>query len=52
MQSSVKEHAAIVDAIIARDPDAAKAATRDHVRLLMKYIEPLETERPELFKPC
>lgn len=51
MQSAIKEHAAIVAAIIARDPEAAKLATRDHVRLLVKYIEPLEAERSDLFKP-
>lgn len=50
MQTSVKEHAAIVDAIINRDPETAKQAIRTHVRLLVEYIEPLETERPELFK--
>ncbi|NRB20402.1 MAG: GntR family transcriptional regulator [Rhodobacteraceae bacterium] len=52
MQSSVDEHAAIVAAIIARDPETAKQAIRNHVRQLVKYIEPLETERPELFKPA
>ena len=51
MQAALQEHTAIVQAIIARDPETAKAATRDHVRLLVEYIEPLETERPELFQP-
>lgn len=52
MQSSVKEHGAIVAAIIDRDPETAKQAIRNHVRLLVQYIEPLESERPELFKPA
>jgi len=51
MQTSVAEHAAIVAAIIDGDPETAKQAIRNHVRQLVKYIEPLETERPELFKP-
>jgi len=50
MQASIKEHAAIVAAIIAGDPVTAKEATRNHVRSLIEYIEPLEVERPELFK--
>jgi DNA-binding GntR family transcriptional regulator len=28
---SVLEHAAIIDAIVARDPDAAQAAVREHL---------------------
>ncbi len=51
IQETFREHQKIVDAIAARDPDAARQATRHHLRQLIKYIEPLETERPELFKP-
>ena len=48
---TLEEHRAIVDALRARDPEAARDATRRHLRQLVRYIEPLERERPELFDP-
>jgi len=51
IQETLDEHQQIVDAIAARDAPAARRAIRFHLRQLVKYIEPLETERPELFEP-
>ncbi len=48
---TLQEHQQIVEAIAVRDADAARSATRFHLRQLMKYIEPLERQRPELFEP-
>lgn len=50
-QSTLAEHQAIVAALAARDPDAARAAVRHHLRQLMHHLEPLERTRPELFDP-
>jgi DNA-binding GntR family transcriptional regulator len=46
---TVKEHAAIVDAIEKKDPAQATQAMRFHLGQLIHRIAPLETERPELF---
>lgn len=35
VKASVEEHAAIVDAIVARDPDAAERSMRDHIRSVL-----------------
>ncbi len=48
---TVDEHRAIVDALEARDPRAAREATQTHLRQLLRYLEPLEREHPELFQP-
>lgn len=45
------EHAAILEAIQSRDPDAAVAQMRLHLGQLISQIEPLEKQRPELFRP-
>lgn len=50
-QATLEEHRRIIDAIAAHDPDAARAAVRAHLRQLIRYLEPLERERPELFDP-
>jgi len=50
LAATLAEHRAIVAALAARDPVAARAATRHHLRQLLALIEPLERERPELFK--
>lgn len=49
MQATLNEHKAIVAALEARDPQAAREATRHHLRQLIKFLEPLVQERPELF---
>ena len=49
MQATLTEHRAIVAALEARDPEAARKATRHHLRQLILLLEPLVAERPELF---
>lgn len=49
--ATLDEHRAILAALEARDPDAARAATRSHLRQLVTYLEPLERSHPELFHP-
>ncbi len=49
--ATVEEHRAIVAALEAHDPEAARAAVRLHLRQLISYLEPLERTRPELFAP-
>jgi len=51
IQETFEEHCQIVDAIASRNPRNARKAMRDHLRQLIKSLEPLEMERPELFKP-
>jgi GntR family transcriptional regulator, rspAB operon transcriptional repressor len=51
VQATLKEHHAIIEALEARDPDAARAATQYHLRQLILILEPLVRERPELFAP-
>lgn len=48
---TLQEHRAIVATLEARDPQAARAAVRHHLAQLVRYLEPLERERPELFDP-
>jgi DNA-binding GntR family transcriptional regulator len=47
--ATLDEHRAILAALEARDPAAARLATRHHLRQLITYLEPLERERPDLF---
>lgn len=49
VQATLDEHQAILAAIEARDPAAARAATQHHLAQLMRFLEPLVTARPELF---
>jgi DNA-binding GntR family transcriptional regulator len=51
IQATLAEHQAILAALEARDPDAARAAVRSHLRQLITYLEPLERDRPDLFNP-
>ncbi len=51
IQETVAEHREIIDAIKAGNHQQARTATRSHLRQLIKYLEPLEIERPELFEP-
>lgn len=52
ISATLDEHRAILAALEARDPDAARLATRHHLRQLLTYLEPLERERPDLFDPA
>ena len=49
VQATLLEHHAILSALEARDPVAARAATQYHLRQLILVLEPLVVERPELF---
>ncbi|MCC0035006.1 MAG: GntR family transcriptional regulator [Hoeflea sp.] len=49
MQATLEEHKAIVAALEAGDPEAARKATRHHLGQLILLLEPLVDERPELF---
>jgi DNA-binding GntR family transcriptional regulator len=51
VQSTYVEHQAILAAIEARDPVAARAATRLHLGRLVGFLEPLALARPDLFEP-
>ncbi|WP_240784223.1 MULTISPECIES: GntR family transcriptional regulator [Tabrizicola] len=52
VQATLAEHQAILAAMEARDPQAARAAVQAHLRQLITYLEPLERERPDLFNPA
>lgn len=52
VQATLAEHQAIVVALEARDPAAAREAVQSHLRQLLTYLEPLERDRPELFHPA
>jgi DNA-binding GntR family transcriptional regulator len=47
---TLDEHRAIVAALEARDPAAAREAVRHHLGQLIRHLEPLERDRPELFE--
>jgi DNA-binding GntR family transcriptional regulator len=47
---TLAEHKAIVAAIEARDPDAARKATRKHLQQLLLNLEAIEQDRPDLFE--
>lgn len=49
--ATLAEHRAILAALEARDPDAARSAIRSHLRQLVTYLEPLERSHPDLFNP-
>ncbi len=48
---TLEEHRLIIAALEARDADAARATTQNHLRQLLRYLEPLEREHPEMFAP-
>lgn len=50
--ATLAEHRAILAALEARDPAAARVAVQAHLRQLITYLEPLERDRPELFSPA
>ena len=49
--ATLAEHRAILAALEARDPTAARQAVRHHLRQLLTYVEPLERSHPDLFNP-
>jgi DNA-binding GntR family transcriptional regulator len=51
IEATLAEHQAILQALEARDPVAARKAVQDHLRQLVTYLEPLERDRPDLFNP-
>ncbi|MCX7889938.1 MAG: GntR family transcriptional regulator [Rhodobacteraceae bacterium] len=52
VEATLGEHRAIVAALEARDPEAARRAVQVHLRQLLRYLEPLERDRPDLFDPA
>ena len=50
VRETLQEHHRILVALEARDPVAARATTRQHLRQLIAYLEPLEDAHPELFR--
>ena len=51
VEATLAEHQAIIAAIEARDPGAAREATRVHLGKLIGILEPLAQNRPDLFDP-
>jgi DNA-binding GntR family transcriptional regulator len=51
VEATLAEHQTILAALEARDPAAARAAVQGHLRQLLRFLEPLERDRPELFNP-
>ncbi|MCY4307825.1 MAG: GntR family transcriptional regulator [Rhodobacteraceae bacterium] len=49
INNTVNEHEAIVKAIQMGNPDSATSAMRSHLQQLIKHLEPLEKQCPELF---
>ncbi|MFM0550582.1 FCD domain-containing protein [Paraburkholderia sediminicola] len=46
-----KQHARIVSALKAHDPDAAEAAMRDHLREILVSLGPVAERDPDWFEP-
>jgi GntR family transcriptional regulator, rspAB operon transcriptional repressor len=46
---TLQEHRAIVAALAAHDPMAARLAVQRHLGQLLRFLEPLERDRPDLF---
>jgi DNA-binding GntR family transcriptional regulator len=49
VQATLAEHQAILAALEARDPVAARAATKHHLGRLVAVLETLLADQPELF---
>lgn len=49
VRDTLAEHEAIVAALEARDPEAARAATKTHLSQLILNLEAIERDRPDLF---
>ena len=44
------QHAAIVEAIAARDPDAAEESVRRHLRRILQHLPIIRSDAPDLFR--
>jgi DNA-binding GntR family transcriptional regulator len=51
LRASLNEHEAIVGAIDAEDPDAAREAMKRHLAITAARLETLARQQPELFSP-
>ena len=51
MGKLVRQHKAIVNAVAARDPTAAEAAMRTHLREILKTLPAVAASKPEFFEP-
>lgn len=49
VSDTLEEHRAIVDALEARDPEGARQATKFHLSQLLRHLEAVERDRPDLF---
>jgi DNA-binding GntR family transcriptional regulator len=47
----IKQHARIVSALKAHDPDAAEEAMRDHLREILVSLGPVAERNPDWFEP-
>jgi GntR family transcriptional regulator, rspAB operon transcriptional repressor len=47
--ATLEEHLQILHALEARDPEASRLAIRRHLGQLLRLLEPLERDRPDLF---
>lgn len=50
VKDTLAEHKAIVAALEAHDPEAARQATKTHLRQLLLNLEEIEQDRPDLFE--
>jgi DNA-binding GntR family transcriptional regulator len=51
MQGTVAEHRAVLAAIVARDPEAARAAMAAHLNVVAEMFDDLARAKPALFDP-
>jgi len=51
VHETIAEHRQIIAALQAHDPQKAREVTRHHLSQLIKYLEPMEREHPDLFEP-
>lgn len=51
VSDTLAEHRLIIAALADRDAQAARDATQTHLRQLLRYLEPLERDHPNMFAP-